>query len=284
SLLHYLAEHPRVRTPLILEFSWFTDPKARNESLQRFMERVFPIVGGEPDVRLVAKMANIYLDPKALESLRTEFPDCHLALVVRDPVLRGYSAYCMACSDGWMDFDPGFMEQLITESDMDTTAYRFFVQYGHYAEALERIYAIFPQEQVHVFRFEDLKDGAQGISDALFAAMDLRPHALAGATTAHNRTTLARSSRMKAAIRWMRQEQNPLKRSLRRMMPYQLYLQLADGLIRMNRSQQPYPTMTPTALAKWGQHFREHDARLAEMTGLDLADWTSQRTAAPGMS
>jgi hypothetical protein len=142
---------------------------------------------------------------------------------------------------------------------------------------LERIWRIFPSEQVHVFRFEDLQKDPQKVCDVLFAAVGVEKYSLKGKDKVHNETVMARSALLAKGIHWLREEQNPLKRSLRSVLPYETYLRLADKFIGLNRSRQQFPPMEPSERAALAAHYRDHDVRLSQMLGWDLSKWISQR-------
>ena len=277
SLSNYLGEHPSLLNPLCMEFTWFNQSGETSEGLGEFMARYFP-PASSGSVRYIAKMSNLYRYRSALIALHEHFPNCHLAFVVRDPVQRAYSAYRMACYDGWMTFDPGYMTELIRTGRSGEELYDLFVGYGIYAEALECIWSIFPREQIHVFRFEDLKRDPQRVCDPLFACLGLAPHVLKGKEKVHNETVQARSGKVAAMINWVRSETNPIKRAVRAVLPYRIYLVLADAVRDLNRSDKPFPSMDPAVQQEWGRFYKDHDAQLAAMTGLDLSGWTSQRT------
>lgn len=277
SLSNYLGEHPSLRNPLCMEFTFFSDPTEQRQGLQAFMDRFFPSAD-QASVHLIAKMSNLYRYRKALELLHAHFPACHLAFIVRDPVQRAYSAYRMACYDGWMTYDQGYMERLLRDGRPGDELYDLFVGYGLYAASLETVWEIFPKEQVHVFRFEDLKRDPQRVCDVLFRTLGVGPHTLKAKDKVHNETVQARSSALASAIHWMRHESNPIKRAIRSVLPYPVYLRLGGAIQDANRSNKAFPPMEPHVQAEWGAFYREHDARLAAMIGADLSTWTSQRS------
>jgi Sulfotransferase domain len=276
SLSNYLGEHPLLLNPLCMEFTFFTDPKEQEKGIDQFMDRYYPSSVAE-GIRLIAKMSSLYRFRSALEQLKQYNPQCHLALIVRDPVQRAYSAYRMACYDGWLKFDPDFMASLLRQGKPGEELFDMFVGYGYYADALEEIWNHFPREQLHLFRFEDLKRDPQAVCDALFQQLGVPPHTLRAKDKVHNETVQARSNALAGAIHWLRLERNPIKRLVRSMLPYPVYLRFAGNVQDLNKSQRPFPPMESGAKAQWGAHYRDHDRRLAQMLGLDLSGWTSQR-------
>lgn len=276
SLSNYLAEHPSVLDPLCVEFTFFTDEEEHRRGEVAYWTRFYP--KGPHDGKVpVAKMSTLYCSEEGLTKLRAHAPDCQLALVLRDPVSRAFSAYRMACFDGWLDFDPQWLRRLVEEGRPGVGLFDMFIRYGYYAQHLERIYSIFPPEQVHVFRFEDLQRDPQQVCDVLFRSVGLAEHALKGKEKVHNETVMARSEHAARFIHWLRVERNPLKRMVRSMLPYATYHRMTNQLIGLNRSKQQFPPLEPDVRAALARHYREHDARLATMTGWDLSHWTSQR-------
>lgn len=275
SLSNYLSEHPGLLSPLCVEFTYFTDDAEFGKGTRAYWDRFFP-KGDRPGRKAIGKMSTLYHSSAGLDRLRDHAPDCHLALVLRDPVPRAYSAYRMACFDGWLTFDPQWLHRLLRTGPADPL-YELFIGYGHYARYLEHIWKVFPKEQVHVFRFEDLQADPQPICNELFAAIGVAPLTLRGKEKVHNETVRARSGQVARFIHWLREEHNPLKRAVRNVMPYDVYLRVADRFIGLNRSSQQYPPMEPEVRAALADHYREHDARLAAMTGWDLSNWASQR-------
>jgi hypothetical protein len=276
SLSNYLAEHPAIRSPLCVEFTFFTDDAEYVNGADAYWNRFLPS-DERADLKPIAKMSTLYHSLEGLSRLREHAPGCQLALVLRDPVARCYSAYRMACFDGWRSFDPGWLKRLLQEASPGDELHDLFIGYGHYAGYIERIWDLFPREQVHIFRFEDLQRDPQQVCDVLFTAMGIGPWTLQGKEKVHNETVMARSDKAARFIHWLREERNPVKRAIRRLMPYEVYLRIADGFIGMNRSQRQFPPLDPDVRAALAEHYRPHDERLAKLLGWDLSQWTSQR-------
>ena len=280
SLGHYLGEHPALVESHLMEFTWFTDPVAREAPIEAFMERFYPATGvsdGSP----IAKLSNLYMFDDAIARLREHNPRCQVVMVVRDPVIRAYSAYTMACSDGWTQHRPDFFRDLLGKA-ADDELHRLFLGYGHYAERLAAVRKVFPPDQVHVFRFEDLERDPQGVCDPLFKALDLTPWVLRSKEQVHNPTRMSRSARVATWMHWLRREENPLKRMVRGIMPYTTYQRMALGLQGLNRSGRRFPPMDPSTERLLSAYYLERDLELQRVTGLDLSSWTSIRSAAAG--
>ncbi|MCU0319441.1 MAG: sulfotransferase domain-containing protein [Flavobacteriales bacterium] len=276
SLSHYLAEHPNVLDPFCVEFTFFTDDDEYKRGALSYWERFYPKEDAQGKLP-VAKMSTLYCSLEGLERLRAHAPDCQLALVLRDPVSRAYSAYRMACFDGWLNFDPFWLQRLVEEGP-GAGLFDMFIGYGYYAQHIDRLFSVFPREQVHLFKFEDLKQDPQKVCNVLFKAAGLMPFELKGKELVHNETMMARSSIVSQFIHWLRVERNPMKRVVRSMLPYDKYHKLTNSLIDLNRSKRQFPPMEPGVREALAAHYRDHDARLAQVLGWDLSKWTSQRS------
>ncbi len=261
--------------PLCVEFTYFTDDEEYARGAVSFWDRFYPKGAGHGRLP-VAKMSTLYCSLNGLERLRSHAPDCHLALVLRDPVPRAYSAYRMACFDGWLSFDPLWLKRLV-EAGPGADLFDLFIGYGYYAEHLDRLFSVFPREQVHVFRFEDLKQDPQQVCDVLFNAAGLQPFELKGKELVHNETMMARSGLAAQFIHWLRLERNPLKRLVRGMLPYATYQRWTNSLVDLNRSPRQFPPLDHGVRDALAEHYRDHDVRLARMLGWDLSNWASQR-------
>lgn len=276
SLSKYLSEHPRLVEPLCLEFTWFSNIKEQRVGLDVHMAKFFPgpHTGNE---LFIAKMSDLYCSVEGLHKLYEHNPECKLLMVVRDPVQRAYSAYRMACFDGWLDFKPGFFRDMLLRDDKEDELFKLFLGYGIYAERLRSVYSIFPKDQIEVYRFEDLKHDPQRICNEVFHSLGLENIALRSIERVFNETRKARSPYVAAAINWIRKESNPIKRTIRGLLPYPLYLRVAAGVQGLNRSGAGFPSIDPESKQLLADFYREKDHDLEMLTGLDLSGWTSQR-------
>lgn len=122
---------------------------------------------GEP-VAFEASGYYIY-HPFALGRVARDLPSIKLLVMLRDPVARAYSAYKHESAGGFEHVN-SFEEALRLEDDRlagETERMRLDPRYegfshrhhsyrhrGHYAEQLERVFALFPRSQVHIVESE----------------------------------------------------------------------------------------------------------------------------------
>lgn len=107
--------------------------------------------------------------PCAIERIAHDLPDVKLVVMLRDPVERAYSAYKHELARGF-ETEPSFSRALDLEDERlegaeermrgDSSYHSFshrhhaYARRGQYAEQLERVFAHFPKEQVHVMQSE----------------------------------------------------------------------------------------------------------------------------------
>jgi hypothetical protein len=102
-----------------------------------------------------------YLHNRAAQRrIRAEIPAAKLIVVLRDPVERAHSNWTHLWSAG---LDPiGDVVQACAEEDRRTAAgwaeFWHYTSLGKYGEQLQDLYALFPREQVLVFRYRSLID------------------------------------------------------------------------------------------------------------------------------
>ena len=128
SLGHYLGEHPALVESHLMEFTWFTDRWHGGTTSKRSWSGSTPQRESRTG-RRCAKLSNLYMFDDAIARLREHNPRCQVVMVVRDPVIRAYSAYTMACSDGWTQHRPDFFRDLLGKAP-DDELHRLFLGMG----------------------------------------------------------------------------------------------------------------------------------------------------------
>ncbi|MDJ0858244.1 MAG: sulfotransferase [Dinoroseobacter sp.] len=126
---------------------------------------------------LIGEKSNSYLsDPQAAERIRDAYPDIRLVALLRNPVARAYSDYCMLYRRG--DVHERIEEYL----DPSRATFRRFIDDGLYAAQLTRFLDRFPKEALLVMFFEDMRASPQQELDRLARHLgksdgSLLPHA-----------------------------------------------------------------------------------------------------------
>lgn len=221
SLFRTLREHPQVlRAPFHKGVNYFDLNYYRG---MRWYQGHFPVA--EIARRQTARhggpaafeASGYYLyHPFALERLARDLPGTKLVVMLRDPVERAFSAWKHECARGFEEesFEraleledgrlAGEVDRMRADARYESLSHRHhsYRHRGHYAEQLERAFALFPAGQVHVVSSEAYFTEPAGEYTGLLAFLGLRPHDPAAFRQVNERP----SESMPAAARQMLEE------------------------------------------------------------------------------
>lgn len=166
SLHAYLRGHPNIATPAKKEIHFLTD---RFERGAEWYIGQFP--RDVPDGTLVGEATPYALfHPRAPQRLYDVAPDARIIVLLRNPVDRAYSHYLHERARGHepLSFEDALaaeperlhcLEERLASGDLlasDMHKRASYVARGRYARQLERWLKVFPRDQLHILRSEDL--------------------------------------------------------------------------------------------------------------------------------
>lgn len=187
SIFKALSEHPEVvRPPVEKGIDYFTLHYFRSMAWYQSHFALTAVARARSRTRRapVAFEACTYymFHPFALERVATDMPDVKLVAVLRDPVERAFSAYKHELARGY-ETEPDFtraleledsrldgeVERMQNDLHFESHAHRHqaYRRRGQYAEQLERAFALFPKEQIHVLESESFFATPQAEYDRL---------------------------------------------------------------------------------------------------------------------
>jgi hypothetical protein len=163
-----LSAHPEVfMTPA--KDPWFFD-----ENYQRGWDWYLGNFEGRGDARIVGEASHNYLfSDLAAERIAHDLEDPFLAVCLRDPAERAFSAYLFLVRQGIVR---GSFEEALAEVPA-------LVDHGMYHTHLRRYLDRFPRERIHVALFDELERSPQGFYDGFTDHLRIRRHALDSALT-----------------------------------------------------------------------------------------------------
>ena len=171
--LHYfLKKHPEIALPDRQEMHFFDDeeifsrPPVDYESLHCH----FPEIR---DGQRAGEITPSYLYWKpAMERIREYNPRIKFIILLRNPIDRAFAHWNMQRFKNREPLD--FLDALKEEPSriaqplaLETRRFSY-VDRGFYSPQLERVFALFPREQVKLIRFEDFRDRKQNTLDEIF--------------------------------------------------------------------------------------------------------------------
>ncbi len=178
ALHDYLAEYPDLTLSRVKELHFFDD-ESRDWSRPDYAayHARFEDAAGRP----CGEATPIYLYwPKALERIAAYNPAMRLILTLRDPVERAWSHWRMEYGRGaerasfaWCIREG--RQRLFAAEPWGHHREFSYVERGFYAEQLERLFGLFPRDQVLILRAEDLRADPGTALDRVRSFLGLPP-------------------------------------------------------------------------------------------------------------
>lgn len=177
--LHYfLQKHPQIALPDRQEMHFFDDEEIFSKTPVDYelLHRHFRTVRRGQTAGEITP-SYLYWKP-AMERIRKYNPRIKVIVLLRNPIDRAFAHWNM---QRFKDREPlDFLEALKEEprriaQPMSVESRRFsYVDRGFYSGQLERLFNLFPREQVEIVRFEDFRDRKQEALDAIFDFLGLK--------------------------------------------------------------------------------------------------------------
>ena len=299
SLYHYLKQHPDIYMSPVKEPSYFAFEARVENFVPEFQERIreqmlevrrqlergssetrnqglvenwtdylrlFEGVRGE---RAVGEASVSYLWSKtAAREIAKVNPAAKIVLVLRDPAERAFSQYLHYLSDGHAAHT--FREHLARTGARTSGRegamgpYYPFLEFGMYAEQVERFRAYFPADQVRVWLYEDTIAAPEGFLREVFGFLGVDAGFVPDTSKRHYAMEIPKAVGVTQALRKL-----GLMRMLRDIMPQGL----RPGLKRLVY-RRPGTVMLSAEDRRWlVQYYRKDVERLEGVLGRDLAGW-----------
>ena len=218
---------------------------------------------------------------RAQQRIRAQIPHARLIAVLRDPVERAHSNWTHLWSAG-LDPVGDFPAACAAEDRRIAAGWAPFWHYTHlgrYGEQLERLFRLFPREQVLILRYRDLVGSPALALDAICAFLGVRP-GIISQVPRENVTAHPEGSPSHRAVSLVLRGAATAGRHLPGTTGTALTQPLEWFLQRSARPRQPLT---------WEQRQRvlgyvEDDFRLLEqLTEMDFGDWVQPRDRSGGL-
>lgn len=255
-LANCLASHPQVYLPRqeIHYFSWHHEQHDFAWYNAHFADRT--------EGQVVGERSNTYLaDPQVPARLAAAMPGTKLVMILRHPVERAYSDYCMHLRR--RTATPDVARYL----DPDVADCSRFIDNGLYGKQIASFAEHFPTEQMHIILQDDVKQNPEAVFAGVcrFLGVDatFKPELLGG--TYHSKAApLVHPVLNRLAVRLFRPE---TIENLRRGDWYRRWIR--PILTRRTA----YPELPPAVRAKLTDYYRSDVQGLSQLLGRDLNHW-----------
>ncbi|MGH8900722.1 MAG: sulfotransferase family protein [Egibacteraceae bacterium] len=231
ALHHYLGQHPDMYLPPAQEPSFFAFEGARpdfrgprgtaasvNAGAVTSLNEYMNLFGDGAGRAARGEVSPVYLYwHGTAERIRRYIPDVKLCAILRNPIERAYSAYMHAMREGKEPLRT-FQAGLRAEPERIQQNWGFLWRYtdmGRYSEQLRRYYDVFPQSQIKVVLYDDLRRDAAALCSELQAFIGVDPGFAPDVGLWHNVSGLPRSRMVQHVLA----RQGPLRRVADRAAP-----------------------------------------------------------------
>lgn len=161
---------PVARGSLNLELSYFPIDEYFDQGWDNALELFFGGVSIDDRQMLLGKSPGVMFLPKAVDRAFLHNPDMRVIVMLREPVVRAFSAYRYFLARK-RETAPPFAAALALEegrlaADFDGNHHFAYVGRGLYAEQIERLHEVFGEAQVLVVILEEFtRDPVRGLTD-----------------------------------------------------------------------------------------------------------------------
>jgi hypothetical protein len=270
TLLRYLGAHPGATAQIRPEMTYFTDAQLSQRDLSVYFDQYFGAPKGHDTVH-IAKLAGLMYEREGLERLYKHNPDVQVAVIVREPVARAYSAYWYSYMKGREPLD-SFEAALEADdarfgTDRNSARICEYLDRSLYAKHVELLYELFGREHVHVFILEEFKQAPDETVAPLLRSAGLDPSAIPPLA----RTTNAARRPRSVQLARLRRSQAAGARLLKRVLPLRTRDALRARWLRFNEVPWSPPPIAEVTQAELRAYFAEPNRRLGQLLDRDLS-------------
>ncbi len=286
ALYHYLRQHPQVymspwKEPKFFAFDSEADLGFRaangrdapvNASVildQAAYEELFDDARDSELARGEASTHYLYVE-KSPARIKALIPDAKLIAVLRNPVDRAFSSFLHLVRD---DLEPlDFGAALDAEPQRIAEHYAYLYRYtdmGFYSEQLDRYEKTFPERQLCVLLYDDLRRDPEGTCRRIFSFLGVAEDFVPDMSGEYNRSGVPKHRLMHRLLN----PSAPMKRRLWNATPGFARERLLDAQTKMVNRNLERQTMPEPERDRLREVFREEVGRLETRLDRDLSHW-----------
>ena len=220
-------------------------------------------------------------DHRAQQRIHALIPGVKMIAVLRDPVERAHSNWTHLWSAG-LDPIGDFPAACAAEDRRIAAGWAPFWHYtrlGRYGEQIERLFWLFPREQVHILRYRDLVDSPTPALDAICAFLGVQPGIISQVPRENVTAHPEHSTSHQAVSRLLRGAA-----TAGRHLPGTTSTTLTQRLERfLQRGARPRQPLTWQQRQQVLAHVEDDFRLLEKVTEMDFSDWQQPRGRSGGL-
>ena len=278
ALLHYLAQHPAVRVPVLREMPYFARDVEYQRGWPTALERYFPGYQADGEA-LVGKHVMAMYSRAALDRVAQHDERLVLVLVLRNPVDRAYSHYWYARQRGWESgstFEAALARTEATNGEVGGRGSALaYLSIGSYAQHVERAMEAMGEERTSIVLASEVRESTTQVVQRCFDRIGVDSSIEPNIESRHNRTVRARSERAARLVYRVQREGSPLRRTVGQVVPASVAYRVRYAFNRLNAGSSTIPDMEARTRARLIEHFAPGNDVLARLIDRDLTSWNS---------
>ena len=205
----------------------------------------------------------LYL-PQAATRIKKYIPDARLIVILRNPIERAYANFLHIVRD---DREPhqDFALALQEEATRIANNWEWFWHYkqiGFYGKQLHRYYALFPQEQIKLYLYEDLKAKPLELLQDIFHFLEVDATFIPDMALRPNKSGMPKNQLMHQILT----KPNPLKTILKPLFPAKLRQKIQHQ--NLNK-----PQLSLAVERELRDLYRADILQCQNLLGRDLSNW-----------
>jgi len=280
ALFDYLSRHPQVYCPSQKEFHHFCDDFFKTHYSDAEYVRQFDGIGAGHKASGDGSVLYLYSEA-ALPRIREFNPAAKIIVMLRNPVDLVYSWHSQLLhnlNENETDFDTAWslcesraLGQNIP-SDCDEPFALRYDEIGRLGKYLERVYQVFPPEQVLVLFLDDMKDDVSALYSRTLDFLDLDPFELPEYKVVNPNSAI----RSKWLMRLQKMQPKGAARRFVSMFKRVFglkHVSIKYLVHKLNSKDVDRVAMSPARKAELTAYFAEDIRLLEKLTGRDLSGW-----------
>ena len=263
-----LEEHPEIFVPKSKELHFFSYPRLYEKGVEWY-ESFFSACTTE---KTVGEVSTSYLpSSEAPARIHAYNPDVRLVFILRHPIKRAYSHYCMDMRIGKVSRD----------INSGLTLKCPYVAWGLYFQQITRFMNLFPQSQIKIFLFEDIKNNQAKLLHDLYSYLEV-DSSIQPPSMLEPKNTKRSLPKFPALYNQLRKVSENIAanskygRDLITQLRFKGYFELFHQL---NKGAQ-FPKLSQETEKRLAEYYYQDVLALSKLLGRDLSHWISHSSLA----
>ncbi|MGZ8887847.1 MAG: sulfotransferase family protein [Nitrososphaeraceae archaeon] len=271
SLKNYMSEHPDISGQIQTEMTYFTNNNEFEQGYDSAFIKYFSKDKEDAKVR-IAKYVSLCTNETGLQRLKEHNPDCKIIFMIRNPIDRAVSSFAMQKSIGAENrsFDEAIIDIL---NNKESWQYRAFIKLGFYIEFIKNILNYFDANNIKIVILEEFKENPQTVLSEIFDWINVDNEFIPEYTKVHNQGGNPKSKVYRKLLKMFMNENNIIKRVLKKLLPNQLTSKIGFQLRQLNKDIKNKEIILPNTRVLLNDIYEPYNRELAHFMDREYPVW-----------